>query len=95
VTPDTLAGVCWYEYTAEQIDLERIEAKVKMLFRRYLLAQLKRVLGMVRRKYSEIPMGGSKTSLDGDTLSSDAEIEIAELEEEVKALAITPPFLVG
>lgn len=95
VTPSTLSGISWYEYTVETVDVERLDAKAMSLFRRYLVATLKRLLGLVRRKYSEIPMGGAKVGLDGDSLSSDSEIEIAELNEEIRQMATTPPFLVG
>jgi len=61
----------------------------KQWIRKYTLALVKQVLGSVRSKYSSIPIPGSETTLDGDTLRSEgiaeAEALIASLREDLEA----------
>jgi C4-type Zn-finger protein len=53
--------------------------------RKYGLALTKELLGIIRSKYGTIPIPGSDTTLDGDTLRSEAAAEkeglIAQLRE--------------
>jgi hypothetical protein len=51
----------------------------KQWIRKYTLANAKELLGTIRSKYSSIPIPGSETSLDGDTLRSEAATEKSEL----------------
>lgn len=55
---------------------------------KYYLALCKELLGSVRAKYQSIPIPGGETSLDGDTLRSEASAEkeqlIAELREDLE-----------
>ena len=57
--------------------------------RKYTLALVKQVLGAVRSKYSSIPIPGSETTLDGDTMRAEgiaeAEALIASLREDLEA----------
>jgi len=57
--------------------------------RKYTLALVKQVLGSVRSKYSSIPIPGSETTLDGDTMRAEgiaeAEALIAALREDLEA----------
>jgi len=47
----------------------------KQWIRKYTLALAKELLGMVRSKYGSIPLPGGETTLDGDTLRSEAAAE--------------------
>ena len=47
----------------------------KQWIRKYTLALTKELLGMVRSKYGSIPLPGGETTLDGDTLRSEAAAE--------------------
>ena len=47
----------------------------KQWIRKYGLALTKELLGIVRSKYGAIPIPGAETSLDGDTLRSEASAE--------------------
>jgi len=95
IRPSTFTGICWYEYCVSSVDVERMQLRLLPLFRRHIVASLMRVLGRIRRKFTEIPMGGSKVGLDGDTLSSDAEMEFSLLDEEVAGYVDSPGFLIG
>ena len=57
----------------------------KQWVRKYGLALTKELLGIIRSKYGTIPIPGSDTTLDGDTLRSEAAAEkeglIAQLRE--------------
>ena len=47
--------------------------------RKYTLALCKELLGIIRSKYGTIPIPGSETSMDGDTLRSEASAETEAL----------------
>jgi len=51
----------------------------KQWIRKYTLAGAKELLGTIRSKYGSIPIPGAETTLDGDTLRSEAATEKAEL----------------
>ena len=57
--------------------------------RKYTLCLTKQLLGSIRSKYSSIPIPGSETTMDGDTLRSEgaaeAEALIASLREDLEA----------
>jgi len=57
----------------------------KQWIRKYGLALCKELLGIIRSKYGTIPIPGSDTTLDGDTLRSEAAAEkeglVAQLRE--------------
>jgi hypothetical protein len=61
----------------------------KQWIRKYTLCLVKQLLGSVRSKYSSIPIPGSETTMDGDTLRSEgaaeAEALIATLREDLEA----------
>jgi hypothetical protein len=61
----------------------------KQWIRKYTLCLVKQLLGNVRSKYSSIPIPGSETTMDGDTLRSEgaaeAEALIASLREDLEA----------
>jgi len=61
----------------------------KQWIRKYALSLTKELLGNVRSKYSSIPIPGSETNLDGETLRSEASIEkenlITQLREDLEA----------
>jgi len=61
----------------------------KQWIKKYTLSLVKQVLGSVRSKYSSIPIPGSETTLDGDTLRSEgaaeAEALIGNLREDLEA----------
>ena len=43
--------------------------------RKYTLALCKELLGIIRSKYGSLPIPGAETSLDGDTLRTEASAE--------------------
>jgi hypothetical protein len=51
----------------------------KQWIRKYALASSKELLGTIRSKYGSIPIPGAETTLDGDTLRSEAATEKSEL----------------
>jgi hypothetical protein len=51
----------------------------KQWIRKYGFALSKELLGMVRSKYGSIPVPNAETTLDGDTLRSEAAIEKSDL----------------
>ena len=51
----------------------------KQWIRKYTLALSKELLGTIRSKYGSIPIPGAETTLDGDTLRSEAATEKTEL----------------
>ena len=57
--------------------------------KKYTLALAKELLGNIRSKYASIPIPGSETNLDGDTLRSEASVEkenlITQLREDLEA----------
>jgi len=61
----------------------------KQWIRKYGLALSKELLGMVRSKYGSIPVPNSETTLDGDTLRTEAQTEkeflITQLRENLEA----------
>ena len=64
----------------------------KQWIRKYTLALAKELLGNIRSKYSSIPIPGSETNLDGETLRSEASVEkenlITQLREDLDAASI-------
>ena len=61
----------------------------KQWIRKYTLALAKELLGNIRSKYGSIPIPGSETNLDGETLRSEASVEkenlITQLREDLDA----------
>ena len=61
----------------------------KQWIRKYGLALSKELLGMIRSKYGSIPVPNAETTLDGDTLRSEAQTEkeflITQLRENLEA----------
>jgi len=61
----------------------------KQWIRKYGLALTKELLGMIRSKYGSIPVPNAETTLDGDTLRSEAQTEkeflITQLRENLEA----------
>ena len=56
----------------------------KQWIRKYTLALAKELLGNIRSKYSSIPIPGSETNLDGDTLRSEASVEKENLTTQLR-----------
>jgi len=61
----------------------------KQWIRKYGLALTKELLGMVRSKYGSIPVPNAETTLDGDTLRTEAQTEkeflVTQLRENLEA----------
>jgi len=61
----------------------------KQWIRKYGLALTKELLGMIRSKYGSIPVPGAETTLDGDTLRTEAQSEketlVTQLRENLEA----------
>ena len=58
----------------------------KQWIRKYTLALSKEVLGLIRSKYGSIPIPGAETSLDGETLRSEAATEKESLITELREI---------
>jgi len=58
----------------------------KQWIKKYALALTKELLGMIRSKYASIPIPGSETSLDGDTLRTEAATEKEQLITELREM---------
>ena len=59
----------------------------KQWIRKYTLALAKELLGMIRSKYGELPIpGGGTSTLDGDTLRSEATAEKEELVTQLREI---------
>ncbi len=56
----------------------------KQWIRKYTLALAKELLGNIRSKYSSIPIPGSETNHDGDTLRSEASVEKENLTTQLR-----------
>ncbi len=56
----------------------------KQWIRKYTLALAKELLGNIRSKYSSIPIPGSETNLDGETLRSEASVEKENLTTQLR-----------
>ena len=71
------------------MDYARINNPGLQWIRKYTLALAKELLGNVRSKYGSVPIPGAETSLDGDTLRSEAAAEkdnlITQLREDLEA----------
>ena len=61
----------------------------KQWIRKYGLALSKELLGMIRSKYGSIPVPGAETTMDGDTLRTEAQTEkenlVSQLRENLEA----------
>ena len=77
-SPDRTNFAIYIAYTS-------INSIGKQWIRRFALALSKELLGIIRSKYASIPIPNSDTTLDGDTLRSEATAEkealITELRE--------------
>ncbi len=60
----------------------------KQWIRKYGLALTKELLGIVRSKYGAIPIPGAETSLDGDTLRSEASAEKEALVTQLREILV-------
>jgi hypothetical protein len=58
----------------------------KQWIRKYTLALCKELLGIIRSKYGTIPIPGAETTLDGDTLRSEATDEKNTLVEQLREM---------
>ena len=69
----------------DNMEFKHINDVGKQWIKKYALALSKELLGIIRSKYASIPIPNSDTTLDGDTLRSEATAEkealITELRE--------------
>ena len=68
----------------DNLPYEHINAIGKQWIRRYALALVKETLGMIRSKFSTIPIPGDSVNLNGSDLISSAREEQEKLKEELK-----------
>ena len=59
----------------DNMEYKHINDVGKQWIRKYALALCKELLGMIRSKYGSIPIPNADTTLDGDTLRSEAATE--------------------
>jgi hypothetical protein len=95
ISPSNLSGTAIVWYVSNQIDYDRITLQMKLLMRRYVVAQAMMMLGRIRSKYSEVPGSGGKITLNGSDLMTAAETELAVLDEKMGKLVQPMAFLTG
>ncbi|MGL4400158.1 MAG: hypothetical protein ACRCXD_09845 [Luteolibacter sp.] len=76
-------------------EIEELRGRDEDLFYRYVVAFAKRILARIRGKYPSYPAAGGPISMDADTLITEANEELAKLEEEIIASQGATPFTVG
>lgn len=64
----------------------KINQAGKQWIRKYFLALCKETLGMIRQKYTNIPIPGDSIQLDGAELRNEAQTEMADLIQQLKDL---------
>jgi len=74
---------------------KKITVRDRDIILRYTLAMLKETLGRIRSKYTEWPAAGGSKSMDGDTLLTESQTEVQNLNEELIGLSDPVPFVVG
>jgi hypothetical protein len=70
----------------DNMEYQYINDVGKQWIRKYTLALSKELLGMVRSKYSSIPIPGAEATLDGETLRSEAQAEKEELVTQLREM---------
>jgi hypothetical protein len=90
-------GYIAYEYLAriDENNLATMDPLDYKLIRDYALACAKEVLGRVRSKWRDIPVVGGSTSLDGETLLSEAKEEKEKLEEKIMEYGYPTGIITG
>ena len=68
------------------IPYKNINSIGKQWIRKYGLALVKELLGIIRSKYGAIPIPGAETSLDGDTLRTEAATEKEALTAQLREI---------
>jgi hypothetical protein len=76
-------------------EIEELRGRDEDLFYRYVVAFAKRILARIRGKYPSYPAAGGPISMDADTLLTEANEEMAKLEEEIVSSHGATPFAVG
>lgn len=77
-------------------DLREIRFRDRDILLRYLLADLKGVLGRIRAKYVDgMPSAGGTKTMDGDSLMGESQSEKEALTEELLGLSDPIPFITG
>ena len=66
------------------ITYNEINAAGRQWVRRYCLALAKELLGIIRSKYSSMPLPNGEVTMDGDALKAEGREEQAQLVEELK-----------
>jgi hypothetical protein len=93
ITPPPSAGeTALVYYLADTIDVAYLKRYEAAVFQDYALAQAMETLGWIRTKFSEVPTASGSTTLNGDTLLSNAQQLIDKCEEKARALAPPMPF---
>ena len=73
----------------DNMEYQYINDVGKQWIRKYGLALSKELLGMIRSKYGSIPVPGAETTMDGDTLRTEAQTEkenlVTQLRENLEA----------
>lgn len=76
-------------------DFKTLRVRDRDIILKYARAKLKETLGRIRSKYSEWPSAGGTKSMDGDTLLSESQAEIVDLNTELIGLSDPVPFITG
>lgn len=96
-------GTAFAQYLSRDVTSEsstddfcvRLTERDRDLILKYALAKAKYTLGLIRSKYSDWPSAGGRVSMDGDSLRTEAQAEMAELNEELLGLNDPVPFITG
>ena len=70
----------------DNMEYDQINDPGKQWIRVYALALVKELLGLIRSKYGAIPIPGAETTLDGETLRSEAIADKERLIEQLKEM---------
>lgn len=82
-------------YLASTIALSYLKGYEQQLLLDYALAQAMETLGYIRTKFAEIPTASGSTTMNGDTLLSNAQQLIDKCEEKARNLAPPIPLFMG
>ena len=85
----------WYAYLVNSIDVTLLKQYEYKLVTDYALSVCMSTLGNIRTKYAEMPSATGGTSLNGDTLLSNAETIRLNTEDKIKRIVRPIGFFVG
>jgi hypothetical protein len=82
-------------YKTNDFVIEDLIGRDEDLIYRFVLAQVKKILGRIRSKYKSYPAAGGMVDTDGPELIEEARLEMEILEEEISESQGSMGFIVG